>query len=116
MAKKKKYYQSPKDRIKESRGMEKSLRGGVKNRSKKGMDQEFLSPQDYKRRGMLEDSQMIREDHNATANLPQQVIMKEYRKVRYGHAMGIDDTITGIDIQMEDDSDEMKKYSYPEKY
>lgn len=97
MAKKKKHYRSIK-----------SERQRIKD--------EFLATGNTAARRGLEDSDMIREDHASMANLPQQAFIKPYKNPTYGHEMGIDDTITGIDLQIEDDSDEMKKYSYPEKY
>jgi hypothetical protein len=104
MAKKKKYYQSPKDKRREGQGM------------KHVWKVEFPSPADYNARKKFEDSAMIREDHSAVANLPQHVIQREWPKPYYGNLMGPDDTISGIDLQMKDDSDEMKSHSYPEKY
>ena len=104
MAKKKKYYESPKARIQESKGM------------KNVWKEEFPSPHDFNARKKFEDSAMINEDHRAVANLPQHVIMKAWPKAKFGHLMGLDDTISGIDVQMEEDTREMKLHSYPEKY
>jgi hypothetical protein len=60
-------------------------------------------------------SMMVREDKSATANLPQNVIMKEYPKVAYANN-DVPDTLGGIDNQMRDDSKHQKSGKYPEKY
>lgn len=121
----KKYYQSPKMRKKESEGMKRYLdkkdkkymhKNDYKGHMYREMENEFFVAGDPKRRAELEDSYMIREDRRAISNLPPYVIMKEYPKPRYGYGIGINDTIKGIDIQMADDSDEMKTHYYPEKY
>ena len=89
---KERYYQSSKDRMDESSGM------------KNKMEKEFY------------DSGMIRADRSAVANLPQEVIMREYPKGNYGYGVSLDDTASGIDKQIKDDSKEMKRDAYPEKY
>lgn len=100
---KKRYYQSKKDRLDESRGMK-----------------EYYAGKDERRRMEYEDSMMIREDRNAVANLPQDVIMKEYPRADYGDGFRLNDTIRGVDAQMaEDKSGERKNHKsgrFPEKY
>jgi hypothetical protein len=61
------------------------------------------------------DGSMIREDHNAVANLPQNVIMRPYRKGGYGIPEGLNDTIEGVDRQMAYDNKEMDKHLLPKK-
>ena len=61
------------------------------------------------------DSRMIWEDRSAIANLPQQVVYKEYPKVSYGSPEGLDDTLYGIDRQVKDDL-KGKKPINSEKY
>lgn len=61
------------------------------------------------------DGSMIREDHSAVANLPQNVIMRPYRKGGYGIPEGLNDTIEGVDRQMAYDNKEMDKHLYPKK-
>lgn len=90
---KKKYYQSKKDRRDESIGMK-----------------------EYEARKRFEDSGMIREDRNAVANMPQNVIMKDWPQASYGEKSYLDDTIRGIDSQMFDDTSEMRKNKKNEKY
>lgn len=61
---------------------------------------------------------MISEDKNATANLPQNVIMKEYPKLNYEYS-DLDDSIKTIDAQIKEDRNrqDMKfGKKFPEKY
>ena len=88
----KEYYQGKKDKMDEKRGMKDSYRNE------------------------MEDYGMIKEDRNAVANLPQEVIMRAYPKGNYGYEKGLNDTIGGIDMQIRDDSKKFKKDAYPEKY
>lgn len=65
-----------------------------------------------------EGSDMIHEDNNQVANLPQQVMMKSYPKSDYLH-YDLNDDIRGIDVQMDDDVREeiaKTRKQYPEKY
>lgn len=85
---KKKYYQSARDRRDESRGMKKKDR----------------------ERGM------ITEDYNAVANLPQQVIMKEWPEAQYGLDGYYDDGISGVDKQMYKDVSKARSRMSDQKY
>lgn len=75
---------------------------------------------DERRSMEYNDSMMIKEDRSAVANLPQQVVMKEYPKSPYlvDGDMDLNDNIRGVDMQMWKDSHgkDLKKKSYPEKY
>ena len=74
---------------------------------------------DERRRMEYEDSKMISEDHNAIANLPQDVKMMLYPRNYYGGEEGnLDDTLWGIDRQQRDDvhSRDIKRGNDPEKY
>lgn len=71
---------------------------------------------DSAKRKEQEDSGMIKEDHNNTSNLPREVIMKPWPKTGYGSSMDLDDTIRGIDSQINDDASEMKRHRPREKY
>ena len=58
---------------------------------------------------------MVQEDRSAMANLPQQVVMRDYPKNPY--AMGrVPDTIAGVDNQIREDSKHQKSGRFPEKY
>jgi hypothetical protein len=59
---------------------------------------------------------MINEDHSAFANLPQSVIMKEYKKPDYTDFDNIDDTISGIDRQIDADVMQAKRHKSKSKY
>jgi len=110
---KKRYYQSVKDRMSESRGMER-----YETKRKMNRYDEYYAGMDERRRMELEDSGMIHEDHRAIANLPQEVMFKEYPKGDYLR-YDLDDTIRGVDVQMDDDvRKEISKThkKYPEKY
>ena len=140
----KKYYQSAKDRKDESRGMKRyeerkredrkaESRGMKKYEARKkkdrmderrGMEEyyrkmrrsEHYAGADPRRRRELEDGNMVHEDHMAMANLPEKPIMRYYPKFEYGLDGYLDDTIGGIDRQMYDDMDEMKRHLKPEKW
>jgi hypothetical protein len=62
-----------------------------------------------------EDAGMISEDHNAIANLPQSVVMRPYPK-NYGYLPEVlDDTIRGIDKQVDMDDSKRSKNFMPKK-
>ncbi len=71
---------------------------------------------DPRRRQEMEDSGMISEDRSAVANLPQDVKYHSWPEPRLYAKYNLDDTIRGINHQMDDDGDEMKKDKFPEKY
>lgn len=131
---KKRYYQSAKDRLDESRGMEREIRRKdlreekerlmkkkKNSNSKKNMDKkDYYSGMDERRRQEMMDSGMIREDKNAIANLPQGVVMRDYPKPDY-FSYNLNDDIRGIDVQMDDDVRKESKAAksrkqYPDKY
>lgn len=94
----KRYHQSVKDRMAESRGME---------RHEMMSSRERYAGMEPRRRQEMEDAGMINEDHSAIANMPQGVMMKPYSKPYNYLPEGLDDTIRGIDNQM--DNDDIKK-------
>lgn len=102
MAKRKRYHQSVKDRMAESRGMERHYA-------------EAYAGMDPRRRLEMEDSGMIHEDRSAPANLPQGVKYHPWPQTGYSKYR-LDDTIRGVDKQMDDDMKMQKKEQYPEKY
>ena len=81
--------------------------------SMKGMHAaEYYAGVDPRRRQEMMDGMMIHEDHHAIANLPQGVIYRDYPKVGHTMAPYLDDTITGVDSQMNrDDMMKMKIFS-----
>ena len=96
----KRYHQSKKDRMHDSRGEDMMMHD--KNRHSR-------------HRQMYEDG-MIHEDHMQIANLPQGVEMKPWEGESYAHAEHLDDTIRGIDHQRKSDSKHQKAGMYPEMY
>lgn len=63
-----------------------------------------------------EDYTMLHEDRHAIANMPQQVIMKEYPRRHYSMDENLNDDIRGVDVQQRDDGKRQKHGPYPEKY
>lgn len=89
----------------EEMGMRKELHRGMDS---KGFQwAEYYAGVDPRRRMEMVDSGMINEDPHAIANLPQHVVMRPYPRAGHTMAPYLDDTITGIDHQM--DYDDMKK-------
>ena len=64
------------------------------------------------------DGGMISEDRSALANLPQNVVMKNYPKCSTMNYSSLNDTIRVIDVQTKDDANgpTVKKGSFPESY
>ena len=136
----KRYYQSRKDRRDESIGEMRYKRENPNDRSKhmpdkfndeyrhdRGderadyrrsrtmSDNEFYAGMEPRRRQELEDAGMIREDHNEIANLPQDVRMTPYPKTGPYLPEGLDDTIRGVDHQMDYDDGKRREHFYPKK-
>ncbi len=105
---KKKYYQSMHDRMDESKGMNRRLHE-LKGR-------EMYASDDSRRELERKDFHMINEDHSCIANLPQEVMMKPFPRMRYGLDPYLDDTVTGIDKQMYADEKGMKSHISKSKY
>lgn len=83
--------------------------------AKKRYYNEEYAGYDPRRRREYEDSMMINEDHNAVANLPQDVKYHEWPKTDYAR-YHLDDTLRGVDKQIDDDMKKKKKEQFPEKY
>lgn len=72
---------------------------------------------EYARRTQeMQDAGMIREDRNAIANLPQEVMIKPYPMTGPYNPEMIDDTISGVDRQMDRDDSQRKSNFRPHKY
>ena len=65
----------------------------------------------------LEDANLIREDHSAVANLPQDVKYHDWRtgEGRYGMPEKLDDTDHGIEKQKDLDGSLMARHMVPKK-
>jgi len=69
-----------------------------------------------RRRQEMMDGMMIKEDHSKIANLPQEVMIKDWPKTRAYLGEGLDDTIRGIDRQMDSlDGAKAKSHEEPKK-
>ena len=63
----------------------------------------------------MQDAGMIREDQYAIANLPQEVMIKAYPKTGPYLPEGLDDTISGVDKQMDFDDSQRARHFFPKK-
>ncbi len=77
--------------------------------------EEHYAGMEPRRRQELEDAGMLHEDHRAVANLPQEVIMRPYPKVGGYLPEVLDDTIRGIDNQMNYDDSQRRRHFNPKK-
>jgi len=66
-------------------------------------------------RGALEKPEMIKEDHRAIANLPQEVMIKPYPMTGPYMPEDLDDTQRGVNEQMDYDDNHRRKHFYPKK-
>lgn len=64
----------------------------------------------------MEKEGFLKEDRNAPANLPQNVVHKFYPKNEDYRMYDLNDNILGVDAQMYEDSKGGKKGKYPQKY
>lgn len=70
---------------------------------------------DQRRAQERQDSEMISEDRSAIANMPQNVIMREYPHYAEGIASIPSDNLAGIDSQIRMDHSGMRKHNMPKK-
>jgi hypothetical protein len=66
-------------------------------------------------RSGLEKPEMIYEDPRAIANLPQEVMIKPYPKTGPYLPEGLDDSLRGIDQQMDFDDSQRRRGFFPKK-
>ena len=107
----KRYHQTHKDRMHERKGM---MHHSGHHSSPEGAYDEQYANLDMRRRREMEDSGYITEDHSAIANLPQNVMMKPYPYAGATMPSPLDDTIRGVDKQMEWDSP--RRHLKPHKF
>lgn len=107
----KRYHQSFKDRLDEHRAEERAMH----RKAKVVLGDEYYAGQDPRRRQEMQDAGMINEDHHAIANLPQGVKMTYWPKGGHYIPQQLDDTIRGINDQMDRDGMQMRKHFRPEK-
>ncbi len=63
----------------------------------------------------MHDGGMIRENPHAIANLPQEVMIKPYPKNGPMMPESLDDTIAGVDRQIDYDDSQRRRNFYPKK-
>lgn len=76
---------------------------------------EHYAGMDSRRHQELSDAGMIHEDHNAVANMPQEVMMKFYPKTGPSMPEDLDDTLRGVDSQMDHDDSQRRRGFAPKK-
>jgi hypothetical protein len=81
-----------------------------------GKHSEMYVGYDPARKQEMEDGSMIREDHNAVANLPQHVIYHAWRNEPAYMHYHLDDTIRGIDKQIDTDEMDARRHFQKGKY
>lgn len=95
----KRYHQTRKDRKHESEGMKGHYEGHA-----------------GRRRQEMADAGMIHEDHSAIANLPQGVMIKDWPSGGSYTPENINDTISGVNRQMNEDGSKRARHERPHKY
>lgn len=80
------------------------------------VDEGYYAGMDARRRQEMQDAGYIREDHSAVANLPQHVIMKSYPKTGPYMPEMLEDSIEGVDAQMDYDDNKRREHFYPKKH
>lgn len=114
----KRYKQSVKDRMAESRGMEryetkKKMKKKMKGKERvknKGYD-EHPSNRQHRMRMEKEGHSWLKEDYNKIANMPQDVMYGSYPKTPYFRHDWLNDTLSGIDDQISADIRKEEKSS-----
>lgn len=71
---------------------------------------------DRRRKTEYRDGEMLNEDRSAIANMPQNIMMKQYPMPVYGMPENLDDGIRGVDNQITADSQAIRRNLYPKKY
>lgn len=112
---KKRYHQSAMDRMHESAGERAHDMEERAEHRHKGMGPEYYAGADPRRRQEMRDANMIHEDHRAVANLPQNVIMRPYGDAGGYLPEDLDDTIGGVDRQMNYDGKKRNDGFMPKK-
>lgn len=80
------------------------------------MRNEFYAGVDPRRRQEIGDGGMIREDHNAMANLPRQAQHHEYPQAGYYSSPYLDDTVRGQPSNPDDNGLVMERFALYRKF
>lgn len=81
----------------------------------KSLGNAFYDSMDSRRKQERMDGEMISEDHSAMANLPQSPIMKFYARPDGFMTEGLNDSISGVDAQINLDARQRDKHLNPKK-
>lgn len=76
---------------------------------------EYYAGRDERRAQERADYGMLSEDHSSFANMPQNVVMREYPQPGNYLPEDLDDTIAGIDRQMREDNNRRRAQNVPRK-
>jgi hypothetical protein len=112
----KRYHQSIKDRVHEGEGEMRRLRDEHERAMYRHMNgSEHYAGMEPRRRQEMRDAGMLNEDHRAVANMPQDVKYHPYPKPDAYLPEGLDDTLRGIDRQIDLDYSRSMKSFHPKK-
>lgn len=128
----KRYHQTKRDRLHESAGMWREHKDKFNDEHRSDKSPMKSGPYHYDREGShmadghyeghggrrrqeMMDSGMIHEDHNQIANLPQNVMIKPYPRTGPYMPENLDDTIRGVDGQIDYDDRKHAEHFYPKK-
>lgn len=75
----------------------------------------FYAGPEPRRKLEMHDAGMLYEDHNAIANLPQNVQIKSYPKTGPYLPEMLNDDMSGVDAQMDYDDSQRRAHFYPKK-
>lgn len=119
----KRYHQTKRDRMHESAGMWREHRDKFNDEHRSDISPmrhgsvssgAYEGPESRRRMEMM-DAGMIHEDQSQIANLPQNVMIKPYPKNGPYMPDGLDDTIRGVDGQMDYDDRKRAEHFFPKK-
>ena len=88
----------------------------MRDRKNEAYGEGYYEGAEGRRTQEMQDGGMIREDRSAIANLPQEVMMKAYPKTGPYMPEMLDDTLRGVDKQMDGDDSQRRKTMNPHKY
>lgn len=85
------------------------------SRTKMLKHREYYAGEEGKRTQEMEDGGMLHEDRSCVANMPSELMMKPYPKNGNYLPEDLDDTLTGIDRQINMDDRKRKEHFHPKK-
>lgn len=112
----KRHHSSMKARMDEHMGMERYERGPVREKSEKGHMLDGYAGMETRESNQYRTGEYVDESRTGYADMPQQVEYKKYASMPYGLDEYLDDGIGGIDRQVMEDRDMVKRGLQPKKY